>query len=56
MYFKFDLSFYMFAIIFWIRRIVKVENKVNKDKYFKMEWVQSSTKKYQIDSTKKYPN
>jgi hypothetical protein len=34
MYFKLDLSFFMFAIIFWIRRMVKVSRKVNSDKYF----------------------
>jgi hypothetical protein len=27
MYFMLDLSFYMFAVIFWIRQIVKVEKK-----------------------------
>jgi hypothetical protein len=27
MYFKFDLLFYMFAIIFLIRRMIKVEKK-----------------------------
>jgi hypothetical protein len=39
MYFKLDLSFYMFAIIFWIRWIVKVAKKVNIDKYFETEVV-----------------
>jgi hypothetical protein len=38
MYFKFGLSFYMFAIIFRIRRRVKVERKkINGDKYFDTE-------------------
>jgi hypothetical protein len=39
MYFKFDLSFYMFAITLWIGRMVKVPKKVNKDKFSEMEVV-----------------
>jgi hypothetical protein len=33
-YFKLDLSFYTFASIFWMRRMIKVARKVNGDKYF----------------------
>jgi hypothetical protein len=40
-YFKLNLSFYTFAIIFWIRRMVKVEKKINSDKYFDTEGVRN---------------
>jgi hypothetical protein len=35
MYFKLDLSFYMFAIIFWIRRMVKVVRKSQRQQIFR---------------------
>jgi hypothetical protein len=39
MYFKLDLSFYMFAIFFWIRRMVKVARKNQWRQYFDTEGV-----------------
>jgi hypothetical protein len=34
MYFKLDLSFYMFVIIFEKGQMVKLQEEVNGDKYF----------------------
>jgi hypothetical protein len=39
MYFKFDLSFYIFAIILFNKLTVKVERKINSDKYCETEGV-----------------
>jgi hypothetical protein len=33
-YFKLDLPFYIFALSFYIRGMIKVEKKINDDKYF----------------------
>jgi hypothetical protein len=41
-FFMLDLPFYIFVIIFSIRLVVKVEKKVNSDKYFDTEGVSTT--------------
>jgi hypothetical protein len=38
MYFKLDLSFYMFVIIFWVRWMIKVARKSQWRQIFRYEW------------------